>query len=238
MKLELVILWLLLIGNIADGVQYSTVFDVPRVVKNKVPIHMYDTYKDNSDPSPVNAQDDVFYTPKSYFKKITPSWYYQKNTESTRHVTPLFELAGSVDMDSGVDCSIRGAFMEWAAEYNGHHAMLCLKKIKEHSDGGWETHVYLKLDYPYKPIKGKHSHSYCYYDTLDGYTLVLDSEPDWQWFDSPTLTAETLDEFVVGIQEDLGLDMDYEYEFYWWERPEMIRSMNQVKAYQHENRQR
>ena len=163
--------------------------------------------------------------------KITPVWYYQKK-ETTQHVTPLLELAGKIDMDAGLDCSIRGAFMEWAAESSGHHAMLCLKKIKEHSDGGWETHVYLKLDYPYKPIKSKHSHSYCYYDTLDGYTLVLDSEPDWEWFDSPTLTAETLDEFIYELQYDLELNMDYDDEFYWWERPEMIESMHRVEEYQ------
>ena len=164
---------------------------------------------------------------------ITPEWYYQKKPD-TPHVTPLFELAGEIDMDAGLDCSIRGAFMEWAAESSGHHAMLCLKKIKEHSDGGWETHVYLKLDYPYKPIKGKHSHSYCYYDTLDGYTLVLDSEPDWEWFDSPTLTAETLDEFIYELQYDLELNMDYDDEFYWWERPEMMESKHRVEDYQHE----
>lgn len=172
------------------------------------------------------------YTYPDSVGEITPEWYYQKE-ETTQHVTPLLELAGRVDMDAGLDCSIRGAFMEWAAEVSGHHAVLCLKKTGDNNEGGWETHTYLKLDYPYQSIKGKHVHTYCYYDTLDGYTLILDSNPDWEWFDNPTLVAETLDEFIYGIKNDLGLEMDYEYEFYWWERPEMIESMHKVQDYQH-----
>jgi len=166
----------------------------------------------------------------------TPNWYYQKNNETTHDVIPLLKLAGEVNYDDGRDCSIRGAFMEWAAEYNGHHAMLCLKKTGDNNEGGWDTHTYIKLDYPYQPIKGKHLHSYCYYDTLDGETLILDSNPEWSWFDNPTLIAETLDEFIDGIQNELGQDMDYEYEFYWWEREDMMECMRKVKEYQHRNK--
>jgi hypothetical protein len=110
------------------------------------------------------------------------------------------------------DCSIRGAFFEYALERNGIHTVFCTRHLDNNPVG--EYHLYLRV---YRGNK------YYYINPSQPYPnmMITRFSRDWHEYDTPWYTDETVDQ-MLRDDDKHGLGQN-QSEYDWQAYPEMER---------------